>query len=376
MSKSPVTAKPGPCHRPALIDTAPVTAASAPPLVVIGGVDTHSDTHTVVAVDGVSGMRLGTAVFPADRGGYQGLWDWLNRFGVLGRVGIEGTGSYGAGLARFLHDRQVEVIEVNRPNRQQRRLTGKSDPIDAEQAARAVMAGTATAVPKSHNASVEAIRVLFNTRTSAVAARTAAINQLHSAVVTAPEPLRAQLRELSTAKLIAAAARLRPGDNLADPTQATKKALRTLAGRIHHFDAEITELTHLLDPLVADRAPRLIAEFGVGTLTAAQLLITAGDNPDRLGTAEAFVALCGASPIPVSSGHTHRHRLNRGGDRQANRALYTIAITRIRSHPETQAFIQARRNANKTRKDVLRILKRYIARRLYTLLVEPATAIP
>ena len=266
------------------------------------------------------------------------------------------------------------MIEVNRPNRQQRRLTGKSDPIDAEQAARAVLAGTATAVPKSHNASVEAIRVLFNTRTSAVAARTAAINQLHSAVVTAPEPLRAQLRELGTVKLVAAAARLRPGTNITDPTQATKKALRTLAGRIHHFDAEITELTNLLDPLVADRAPGLIAEFGVGTLTAAQLLITAGDNPDRLGTAEAFVALCGASPIPVSSGHAHRHRLNRGGDRQANRALYTIAITRIRSHPETQAFIEARVNAHKTRKDALRILKRYIARRLYTLLVEPAAA--
>jgi transposase len=375
MPKSPVTAKPGRCHAPALINAAPAAAASALPLVVVGGVDTHLDTHTVVAVDGGLGIRLGTAVFPADHRGYQGLWDWLSRFGLLGRVGIEGTSSYGAGLARFLHDRQVEVIEVNRPNRQHRRLKGKSDPIDAEQAARAVLAGTATAVPKSHHASVEAIRVLFNTRTSAVAGRTAAINQLHSVVVTAPEPLRAQLRELSTAKLVAAVARLRPGPNFADPTQATKKALRTLADRIRYFDTEITQTTNLLDPLVADRAPRLIAEFGVGTLTAAQLLITAGDNPDRLHTAEAFVALCGANPIPVASGRTHRHRLNRGGDRQANRALYTIAITRIRSHPETQAFI-ARITTTKTRKDILRILKRYIARRLYTLLIEPAPAIP
>jgi transposase len=375
MPKSPVTAKPGRCHAPALINAAPAAAASALPLVVVGGVDTHLDTHTVVAVDGGLGIRLGTAVFPADHRGYQALWDWLSRFGLLGRVGIEGTSSYGAGLARFLHDRQVEVIEVNRPNRQHRRLKGKSDPIDAEQAARAVLAGTATAVPKSHHASVEAIRVLFNTRTSAVAGRTAAINQLHSVVVTAPEPLRAQLRELSTAKLVAAVARLRPGPNFADPTQATKKALRTLADRIRYFDTEITQTTNLLDPLVADRAPRLIAEFGVGTLTAAQLLITAGDNPDRLHTAEAFVALCGANPIPVASGRTHRHRLNRGGDRQANRALYTIAITRIRSHPETQAFI-ARITTTKTRKDILRILKRYIARRLYTLLIEPAPAIP
>jgi transposase len=375
MPKSPVTAKPGRCHAPALINAAPAAAASALPLVVVGGVDTHLDTHTVVAVDGGLGICLGTAVFPADHRGYQALWEWLSRFGLLGRVGIEGTSSYGAGLARFLHDRQVEVIEVNRPNRQHRRLKGKSDPIDAEQAARAVLAGTATAVPKSHHASVEAIRVLFNTRTSAVAGRTAAINQLHSVVVTAPEPLRAQLRELSTAKLVAAAARLRPGPNFADPTQATKKALRTLADRIRYFDTEITQTTNLLDPLVADRAPRLIAEFGVGTLTAAQLLITAGDNPDRLHTAEAFVALCGANPIPVASGRTHRHRLNRGGDRQASRALYTIAITRIRSHPETQAFI-ARITTTKTRKDILRILKRYIARRLYTLLIEPAPAIP
>ena len=155
MPNSLSTAKPGGCHVPAIVNAAPTIAASAPPrVVVIGGVDTHADTHTVVAVDGVSGMRLGTAVFPADAAGYQALWDWLSRFGLLGRVGVEGTGSYGAGLARFLHDQQVQVIEVNRPNRQQRRLKGKSDPLDAEQAARAVIAGTATAVPKSHNASV------------------------------------------------------------------------------------------------------------------------------------------------------------------------------------------------------------------------------
>jgi transposase len=356
MPKSVAAAKP-----------APSTAA------VIGGVDTHTDTHTAVALDSVSGVRLGVAVFPTDTAGYQALLDWLGGFGPVGRVGVEGTGSYGAGLAWFLQDHQVEVIEVNRPNRQLRRLKGKSDPIDAEQAARAVLAGTATAVPKAHNATVEAIRVLFNTRTSAVGDRTAALNQLQSMLVTAPETLRAQLRGLSTVKLVTTAAKLRPGPNLTDPTHATKHALRSLAERIHHLDAEIATTTKLLDTLVADHAPLLVAECGVGTLTAAQLLITAGDNPDRLHTPEAFVALCGANPIPVASGRTHRHRLNRGGDRQANRALYLIALTRIRSHPETQALM-ARLEANKkTKKEALRIIKRYLARRLYAILIETAT---
>jgi len=354
----------------AAANPAPSSAAG-----VIGGVDTHTDTHTAVALDSVSGMRLGTAVFPTDTNGYQALLDWLSRFGPVGRVGVEGTSSYGAGLAWFLHDHQIEVIEVNRPNRQLRRLKGKSDPIDAEQAARAVLAGTATAIPKAHNATVEAIRVLFNTRSSAVGNQTAALNQLHSMLVTAPEPLRAQLRGLSTTQLVDTAANLRPNLNLTDPTQATKHALRTLAERLHHLDAEITTTTKLLDTLVADHAPRLVAEFGVGTLTAAQLLITAGDNPDRLHTSEAFVALCGANPIPVASGRTHRHRLNRGGDRQANRALYLIALTRIRSHPETQALMTRLEANNKTKKEALRILKRYLARRLYTLITAPSTTL-
>lgn len=342
---------------------------------VIGGVDTHADTHTVVALDQVGG-RLGAATFPTTTAGYLKLWTWLTGFGPLGRVGVEGTGSYGVGLTRFLLDHDVPVLEVNRPNRQVRRVKGKSDPIDAENAARAVLAGTATTLPKTRDGVVEAIRVLFNTRSSAVAARTAAINQLRSTVLTGPDTLRAQLDGLTTKKLVRAAAALRPDTRLADPVQASKKALRTLAHRIRTLDAEITEITAVLDPMVADRAPQLVADFGIGTLTAAQILITAGDNPHRLLTTEAFVALCGANPIPVSSGRTDRHRLNRGGDRQANRALYTIALSRMKNHEDTKKFIAARLAAGKTKKEAIRILKRYLARHVYQLLIQASQQVP
>ena len=292
-------------------------------------------------------------------------------FGPVGRVGVEGTGSYGAGLTRFLLNHDVAVLEVNRPNRQVRRVKGKSDPIDADNAARAVLAGVATALPKTHDGAVEAIRVLYNTRTSAVAARTASINQLRSVLLTRPEPLRAQLKGLTATKLVRAAAALRPGPQLTEPVKAAKMALRILAHRILALDTEIKRVTALLDPMVADRAPQLVAEFGIGTLTAAQFLITAGDNPHRLHTADAFAALCGASPIPVSTGRTDRHRLNRGGDRQANRALYTIALSRMKHHEQTRTFIAARLAAGKTKKEAIRILKRYLARRVYQLLLQP-----
>lgn len=336
---------------------------------VIGGVDTHADTHTVVALDQIGGL-LGTATFPTTTAGYRTLLTWLQGFGPLGRVGVEGTGSYGVGLTRFLLDHDVTVLEVNRSNRQVRRVKGKSDPIDAENAARAVLAGTATTLPKTRDGMVEAIRVLFNTRSSAVTARTAAINQLKSTLVTGPDTLRVQLDGLTTPKLVRAAAALRPRPHLTDPVQATKKALHSLAHRILALDAEINEATTLLDAMVADRAPQLVADFGVGTLTAAQLLITAGDNPHRLHSCEAFVALCGASPIPVSSGRTDRYRLNRGGDRQANRALYTIALCRMKTHEQTRQFIATRLAAGKTKKEAIRILKRYLARHVYKLLTQ------
>ena len=341
---------------------------------VTGGVDTHLDTHTVAALDQVGGL-LGCATFPATSAGYAALLAWLRSHGPLGRVGVEGTGSYGAGLARFLSGAEITVIEVSRPNRADRRARGKSDPLDAESAARAVLAGTATAQPKTRAGIVEAIRALHTTRRGAVKARTAAINQFAGLLVSAPEPLRAQLQPLPAAQRLATAAAFRPGD-LTDPTQATKRALQRLARRISNLDTEIADADADLADLTARAAPQLRAELGVGPDTAAQLLVTAGDNPDRLATAASFAAICGTSPVPASSGKTTRHRLNRGGDRQANRALHMILLTRLRQDPETRAYLQRSIDRGKTKRDAMRALKRYLTRRLHRVLCDTVLSPP
>lgn len=343
-------------------------------LEVTGGVDTHLDTHTVAALDQVGGL-LGCTTFPATAAGYCALLAWLRSHGPLGRVGVEGTGSYGAGLARFLTGADITVIEVSRPNRADRRARGKSDPLDAENAARAVLAGTATGQPKARDGIVEAIRALHTTRRGAVKARTAAINQFAGLLVSAPEPLRAQLKPLSEAQRLATATAFRPGD-LANPTQATKQALQRLARRINAFDTEIADTNSDLSDLTARAAPQLLAELGVGPDTAAQLLITAGDNPDRLATAASFAAVCGTSPVPASSGKTTRHRLNRGGDRQANRALHMILLTRLRHDPETRAYLERSINRGKSKRDAMRALKNYIARHLHRVLCDTVISPP
>jgi transposase len=342
------------------------------PLLVFGGVDTHADTHTVAAVSHL-GVMLGHASFPATPEGYRQLYCWLADHGSLMRVGVEGTGSYGAGLAAALTDRGVELVEVNRPNRALRRARGKSDPIDAEAAARAALNGLATAVPKAHTGVVEAIRVLLVARRGAVQARTAAINTLHHMIITAPMQLRDQLHPLTRRQQIAICTGLRSTD-ITNPTRATKLALRRLARRINHLTTEINDATHDITTLVHGHAPQLLAAAGVGPLSAAQLLITAGDNPDRMTSPASFAALCGTNPIPISSGKTNRHRLNRGGDRQANSALHTIINSRLRYHPETQAYAAKRTADRKTERDIRRSLKRYLARRLFTLILNPNQA--
>jgi transposase len=317
------------------------------PLLVFGGVDTHADTHTVAAISHLGAM-LGHQSFPATAKGYRQLYGWLAGHGTLMRVGMEGTSSYGAGLAAALTGHGVELVEVNRPARTTRRARGKSDPIDAEAAARAGLAGVATAVPKTHTGVVEEIRVIFVARRGAVQARTAAINTLHQMIITAPLQLRAQLQPLTRTQQITACAALHTGD-ITSPTRATKLALRRLARRIGHLTAEITDATNDLTTLVQAHAPHLLTQVGVGSLSAAQLLITAGDNPDQMTSPASFAALCGTSPIPVSSGKTNRHRLNRGGDRQANCALHTIVLSRLRYHPETQAYAAKRQNRRQNR---------------------------
>jgi transposase len=330
------------------------------------GVDTHADVHVGVALDQL-GRRLGVCSVPTTGAGSAQLLGWARRFGVVERAGVEGTGSYGIGLARFLRAHGVAVVEVNRPTKQRQRA-GKSDPTDAEAAARAVQAGIASGQARAADGQVEMIRTLRSVRRSAVKARTQAANQLHALVVTAPEELRDQLRGLRLARLVAAAAELEQVERPASLLEAARLALRSVAVRYLQLSAEIAALQRQLDRLVRQTAPALLAVAGVGTDTAAALLVAAGDNPQRLGTEAAFAHLCGVAPIPASSGKTTRHRLHRGGNRDANRALWVVALGRMRWDQRTRAYVARRTAEGKTKPEIIRCLKRFIARELYQLL--------
>ena len=331
---------------------------------VVGGVDTHRDVHVVAVVD-QTGRVLGSAEFPSTTAGHRRLLRWLQRHGDVAMVGIEGTGAWGAGLARFFTAQGIQVVEVDRPNRQHRRRRGKSDPADAEAAARAALNGDASGIPKSRDGKVEAIRALRVARRSALKARTQAANQLHALVVTAPEELRARLRDLPVAQLAATAARFRTTSPDTAVT-GTKIALSEIARRWLTLTDEIDRLDHHLDNLVAVTAPALVARHGIGTDTAGALLVAAGDNPQRLRNEASFAALCGVSPLDASSGLQRRHRLNRGGDRQANNALWRITLVRMSSCPSTLAYVERRTQEGRTKREIIRCLKRYIAREIYT----------
>jgi transposase len=330
------------------------------------GVDTHKDLHVAAARDQL-GRRLATTQVSANRAGYAALLAWARSLGEPVAWGVEGTGSYGAGLARFLATHDQRVLEVNRPDRATRRRRGKSDPVDADAAARTVQAGEATGVPKAQDGVVEMVRALRVARQTAVKARTQAINALKGLLVTAPDDLRELLEGLSASRLVAQAATLDP-DTLATPTAAAMLALGGLARRCQHLDAEISLLTGKLDQLTATAAPRLRGLLGVGPDSAAALLIAAGDNWQRLRSEAAFAALCGSSPVEASSGKTRRHRLNRGGDRQANAALHRIVIVRLRWHQPTHHYAARRTAEGKTRKEIIRCLKRYLAREVFAAL--------
>jgi transposase len=288
----------------------------------------------------------------------------------LGEVvafGIEGTGSFGAGLARYLAGRGRSVIEVSRPDRSTRRRLGKSDPVDAEMAARAVLAGVAKDSPKSGLDEVEMIRMLKIVKDSAIKARTQAINQMKALVVTAPVELRHKLVGLNVRRLVARCVRFRPGELVA-PLAAAKHALRMLARRHCQLTSEIESIDGEMVRLTAKTAPALVDVFGVGPDVAATLLVTAGSNPERVRSEAAFAALCGVNPIPASSGRTNRHRLNRGGDRRANAALYRIVLVRLRYHEPTKEYMSRRTSEGMTKAEIIRCLKRYVARQVYAIL--------
>ena len=344
-----------------------MTSMTSKGMGVTGGVDTHGQTHHAAVLDEL-GRPLGDREFSTTPAGYDALVRWLAEHGDVRSVGVEGTGSYGAALTRQLQRGGVPVVEVNRPDRTARRAHGKSDPLDAYAAASAALAGTATCTPKARDGKVEAIRVLRVARSSAVKARTQTINQLKALLVTAPAELREQLRELSSAALLTACSRLRPGSDLTDPAQATKTALRRLARRAQLLTSEITDADVELHALVQSAAPALLALHGVGPEVAGQLLVTAGDNLERLHSEAAFAHLCGVAPIPASSGRTRRHRLNRGGDRAANKALYTVVLGRLRHHEATRDYAARRTTEGLSKSEIMRCLKRYVAREIYTAL--------
>ncbi|WP_331769141.1 IS110 family transposase (plasmid) [Embleya sp. NBC_00888] len=331
---------------------------------ITGGVDTHGLTHHAAVIDPL-GRHLADREFPATVRGYRDLLDWMRSHGTPTAVGVEGTGAYGAELARVLTAAGVTVVDVDRPDRKTRRTKGKSDPIDAYAAATAVLSGRATGIPKSRDGVVEAVRVLRVARRSAIKARTQAMNQIRNLVVTAPAMLREQVAGLDRTALIRTLARLRPGDDVSRPLAATKASLRRLARRHQAMDTEIAELDAEIGPLVEQAAPALLKLFGVGPETAGQLLASAGDNPERMRSEGAFAHLAGVAPIPASSGRTHRHRLNRGGDRAANNALHTIVLVRMRYDERTRAYVERRTKEGLSKKDIMRCLKRFVAREVY-----------
>jgi transposase len=340
-----------------------MTTMTEAPTRVTAGVDTHRDVHMVAALD-QRGAELGVRPFSTDPVGHHELLAWLETLGVVERIGVEGTGTYGAGLTRFLHDRDVVVVEVSCPDRQERRSHGKSDPVDALAAARAAQSGKAKAQPKTRTGSVEAIRALRLIRRSATRDRTAAVNQMRALVVTGPADLREAFRGLTLRKLVIDAARLRPTDP-STAGGATRFALRELARRVQALESEIDRINAILGPLVAVTAPTLVARHGVGTDTAATLLVTAGDNPGRLRSESSFAHLCGSAPIDASSGLIKRKRLNPRGDRAANEALWRIVIVRMASEPRTRAYVQRRTEEGKSKREIIRCLKRYVAREVF-----------
>lgn len=334
---------------------------------VIIGVDTHLQVHVAVAVNHL-GARLGQICIRTDRVGYGELLSWAQSHGEIQAVGIEGAGSYGAGLARWLGAQGVTTIEVDRPDRRTRAAEGKSDPLDAESAARAVLSGRARAVPKAGDDQVETIRMLRVARAGAIKARTAAINQLRALAVTAPDSLSEELKALASSELVARVIRFRPGP-LVDTTAGAKAAMVCVARRIRHLDAELEALDGDLEALVGSAAPELVSIYGVGPDCAGALLVAAGDNPDRLRSEAAMAKAWGVAPLPATSGKTtNRHRVNPGGNRQANAALFRIVLVRMRHHGPTRAYVERRTKEGLSKREIIRCLKRYLVREVYAAL--------
>lgn len=332
---------------------------------VVIGVDTHADTHTAVVID-AAGRWLDERTFPTSTAGYKALTCWATSFGPVRGAGVECTGSYGAGLARYLNSAQIPVIEVNQPHTHTRARIGKTDSIDAEAAARKVLSRQVTAVVKETTGGIESIRNLTMVRNLIVKNRTQYLNQLKDLIVTAPADLRAGFRQKTLPAKAAHALKLRPNkNNLLDPVEAVKLAMRTVARQISNLTIEADALEKELKALTEHFAPTLLALPQVGTISAAQLLITAGENLGRIHNEASFARLTGTAPIPVASGITNRMRLHHGGDRQANKIIHFITIGRLRTDERSKAYLAKKMGEGKSKKDAIRALKRHIAREIY-----------
>ena len=337
---------------------------TAPGADVIIGVDTHKSTHAAVAISAL-GARLGSLSILANGRGYQALLVWARSFGPIRAFGVEGTGSYGAGLSRFLSEHGHPVLEINRPSHQLRHQKGKDDVVDAESAARSVLAGQVTALPKSGTSTAEMIRHLKVARDAAGKARSQAMQALKAIIVSAPSTLREGLDglrgKMTPLRHLAA---LRPGP-LTSTIASAKTSLRAIARRWLALDAEVKDHDASLGQLTQKLAPELVQAHGMGTGTAAEMLVLVGDNPERIHSEAALAKLCGACPVPASSGKTTRHRLNRGGNRQANAALYRVVIVRMRGHQPTLDYVRRRTAEGKSKLEIIRCLKRYVAREIF-----------
>ena len=339
---------------------------------IIISVDTHKSIHVAVAIN-EQGARLAAISIPANSKGYLELNNWSRSLGLVQTFGIEGTGSYGAGLSRYLMSQGQNVVEVTRPNRQLRYQHGKNDSLDAEGAARSVLSGQAIAAPKTQIGSVEMVRHLKVARDTAVKSRSVAMVTLKTLIINAPAELRDGLDQVKgKVALIRHIAAFRPGA-ITSTTASAKVAMRSLARRWLMLNDEVVEHDKELKTLVEAKAPSLMTSHGIATLTIAEMLILVGDNPGRIRSEAALAKLCGVCPIPASSGKTHRFRLNRGGNRQANAALYRVAIVRMRSHEPTLAYVRKRTRDGKTKSEIIRCLKRYIVREIFTHLCRPET---
>ncbi|MGN8159571.1 IS110 family transposase [Salinisphaera sp. RV14] len=342
---------------------------------IVGGVDTHKEQHVAAVVDAHDRV-LDSGFFAATRHGYKQMVRWMRTFGSVERIGVESTGSYGAGLLRYLNQAGLDVLEVTTPDKTDRRKRGKNDTIDAESAAHAAFAGIRTVTPKTRDGMIESIRVLRTGRKTAISARRVALQMIQMNIVSAPDELRELIRHMTRMRLIRTLAAWRPDlTGYRDVTTAYRITLKSLARRYIELDDEIADYDAMIKMLVDELAPDLIARRAIGYNSASQLLITAGDNPERLRSEASFAALCGVSPIPASSGKTHRHRLNRGGDRAANSALHIIAIGRLRTEERTRVYVDKRIAEGHSKLEAIRCLKRYIAREVYRLLRDRNQAI-